>query len=1635
VSQNLNAAAYAAGIKGEDKRRIDNLSKAFATHQNLLNMPQDVANSVYNKLPESQQQNLVDTFGTESPDEGPKGLLGTAWHYTGYQAFKGLQFASDRVSQTYRALAIPIIERKTLGFAWDEAGKDGEKVYNTDRIQKAKDKYTEAQVNIAQKISEGANLSDLIQDATEEEKYYLRIADPTNKESTREEREEFSEALNAVNAAKFSPGRQLANLIDVVTPGNLTQLSTPRILGRDIPFFGEQGFFYKVVSGVGDAIFRLRTDPFIIASKAKKLYDINNYAVGVVAAQAAEKGEKFEDYFNNPKTIALWDQAGDYLKKIIDNKGKDPQATAEARKELSILIPEFGRSVVDEFIKGPVPITNATTAKAWFENTKDAINILSQGSIARQRVILPRMDLSRKARINTLTFANKVFDFNKVSPAIVNAMFGSPNNLDGLYDEIVTMEPGKLVKALEGEAVKGTARKSSLQIFNTLDKIKRSFTAIPIFKDNQFDLLAKDAPDKIYRIAALSLPTNIATLFKEAYAGTDDISRKYSIYQSLWGQVADLRGANLTPEANTMSRVLTQKGNMRTGLGDDVLARKALLPSEMNTVVSAPNLADIDLLAGKSAFARKVLGTANSKWVEDITGIWSFLTLAGPRYAIRNAGEDLMVGLAMGKSVWGLIQQKTTATRLNSAMQTVPGLTSAEKFAANPLGVMMRFLNKKEAETNVAEIKALDAKIVSGREELFQLKTQLRTLDSTSKEAKALNLKIAEVEESIEGGVAGQTRIVLANALSRGKIDNFLRNFNIKLIDDETIDILKDQIIYGDIDNLLSSVSEGGMNFASGATYNETVLQLVKDLGVGAQPLRLDLTTATRQYTQAANVAGFGTRAITSDKSEASLIGWLLRLSFYGNDELGSVALANVDLPEDKAIQILVNWLRSPKGQQLKKEATAVSDLKIDDLTYATRVYQNAKDLVTQRKDGKINTDLLNKIRQLDPDKPLGDTDSYVITGKLGLDDVQNIDIEDMPLEYVGPELIPVVDADKRTSSLIQNGWVWLGLANARISRQPMALYETVLIRKEMREQGFEKAFIDKWTEGIEQGTVEYKLAINNAKKELAKAAEERAITNVLSYVDNPLIRSQISFSMRNFARFYRAQEDFYRRLGRLAKYNPEAFQKAALTFDGIDHNGWIQKDDQGNPYFVYPHFAPGYRAMQGALEFMGIPQDFKVPFPVQFGGSIKMLTPSLNPDSILPTFSGPAAALSISMLANVVDFLPFEGSDKAADTITGMTLGKYAVDRPLIDRLMPAHVNRFLAAVSQDERDSQYASAYRKAVTYLEASGNGIPKKFDALGNPIAPTIAEREAYREKVKNTTLAILAVRFVYGFAAPASPSIQLKSDMAEWVRDSGKASWKQAWYGLLEKNNGDTNAAMQKWVELYPNQVPYTVSESERKTVGFFQSAEDSGKFVEENGELFNTYKEGAAFLIPHKGAFSWDAYRTMKSMGLRENKRVEDYLLEVQTAAGVQTYYDKKDEFDNSLVGISDPSVRKILRQQFNIWKDTFNAGQPLVQEYLGKGREKEIERVNALDDLSKMLDDPKFSNIRPQTQEVLRQMVKAYKDYRKQQEVFKLIGGDTEIIDFLKVGTLQKIRELSSFNENTQAAYMSIFSRLLGEE
>jgi hypothetical protein len=422
------------------------------------------------------------------------------------------------------------------------------------------------------------------------------------------------------------------------------------------------------------------------------------------------------------------------------------------------------------------------------------------------------------------------------------------------------------------------------------------------------------------------------------------------------------------------------------------------------------------------------------------------------------------------------------------------------------------------------------------------------------------------------------------------------------------------------------------------------------------------------------------------------------------------------------------------------------------------------------------------------------------------------------------------------------------------------------------------------------------------------------------------------------------------------------------------------------------------------------------------------MLTPSLNPDSILPSFAGPAAALPFSLLENVINF--FEPG--MGDNITRYTLGKYAVDQDLVSRLMPAHVNRALNTMNQDERNSQYASAYRKAVTYLEAAGKGIPKRYDQDGNLIPPTSEELETYRQSVRSTALGVLATRFVFGFLAPASPSVQLKSDMAEWIRDAGRANWKQAFNKLREQYNGDYDAAMAKWVELYPNQVPYTVTESERQTVATFGYAKESGEFVDKNKELFKDFPEAAAFLIPHKGAFSFDAYKTMTDMGLLKSKRVEDYLREVQTSSDLQVYYEKKNQYEESLKTAGADVAKRIIREQFNTWKSQFFAGRPLVMEELSGGSEKRIKKLNALDDLERMLVDNKYSGIQKDTQDQLRAMLSLYQNYQKQRDAFELTGASTDLTQAVKESTLARIKEMSQYNENTQAAFDVLFARLL---
>ena len=1615
MAENLKAASFSAGLNPNEKKKVDDYNKSLTVHRELLNLPPDVATTVYNNKPENQKKILANNYGTEDPIVKPsRGWLGTAWAYTGGAikegftlGLAGLQNVSDVTTRAYRAVAIPLSQGE-VGFAWDEANDKGDKVFNDGRIEDAKEKFGQAAVDVAIRIARGETAAEIAETATPEQLKYLRLADKKQglekgqtTKADQADRDLFQDTLDAVNAAKFSPGRQLANLI---LPASMEG----------------SGFFYKAISGTTDAAYRIFVDPLLVAGKAKRLYDIKKYAVDVLVGDFAKGGTKLAEYFAKPAAINFWDEYGANLNAL--NKARTSnniKAAMVAEDNLKRLAPEFGPAVIKDMMKTDLPVTDALTAKAYFENASELGSIMT-GGIGRRRVLAPKLDVARKTRVAAATTANKVFNIDKMGSRFVNDLFyGAPATTDGVMKQLVdgVETISTTVKArTPGQDV---GRFSMEMINYKIDKFKAKFTTIPFFKDDVLDVTALDAPEQMYRLARLVLPKAESRVLASSFAAIEDVNARKDAFYGLWSTIADIRGLKATEPGQLIVRQLTGKGQTRFSVGRYGKAKDgtdiAIIPSDNSAFVSAPSIADIDRAATRSGLIQRMAGLANNEWVEKMTAGWSFLTLAGPRYALRNATEDLMVNLAIGETLWGLGKGKVLSTRLNTARGLEKGLTKSERVAANPLGAVLRVVNKKEAQAFAKRMDDIDDVIAKTRKEIKALNGVVK---STTDEATkiATQAKIAELKASIKGGPVQQRRVILAQALNEGKLNRAYKRLGLKPLGKEDKEFLAEQILHGDLDNALADIVEGGKNFAVGIDYVSRAVNFTRQHGVRSAALKIEVP---RPYTRAKGSIGYKSISVGVE-DEATMVAWLMRISYYSNDELGAIAIANLD--QDDAVAKIFAWLDDPKNKKVV-DAFRLETNGYTKQQHADIVYKASRELF-EKQNKELNLDLLNKVRQID-DK----TGEYVVRGKLSLDDLPDNNL-DVPEYVIGPQLVAISDTGNYTSSLMEKGWTWLGLSNARLSREPLALAEMIRIRKDMRTTGFEDAFIQSFIKNVDPAdAAKVEKATDFAKQKLAEIVEDRARLQILAYVDNPMVRSQLAFGVRNFARFYRATEDFYRRMYRVVRYNPEAIVKAGLTYEGITHSGWIQQDDQGESYFVYPGIEPVYRAVQGAMTALGIPAEFRVPLPVQFGAQVKMLTPSLNPDSIVPTFAGPVSGVSMKVITNLIGF----AAPGTADTITQMTMGKYAVDQSMVSAFLPAHINRLYAAMDRDDRDSQYASAWRKSVTYLEASGNGIPKKYNPDGTLIPPTAGELEAYRIKVKNTTIGILGTRFVFGFFAPASPQVQLKSDMAEWVRDNGSASFKQVWNDLLDKYPGDYDKAMEKWVSLYPDQIPFTVTESKRSTVAYFRYAEESGDFVAENEQLFKQYPQAAAFLIPHKAGFSWDAYKTMKDMGLRSSKRVEDYLLEVQTATDLQTYYDKKGEYERNLETVPEGAGKTALRQEFNSWKEIFFAGRPLVPEQLSQGGQKAVERLKALDDLRAMLNDTSVT-VKPITQKALNDMLRLYDNYKEQKQQLELVSGSRKSISALKDQTILQIKILSDTNENTKAAYNVLFGSLLGE-
>lgn len=641
----------------------------------------------------------------------------------------------------------------------------------------------------------------------------------------------------------------------------------------------------------------------------------------------------------------------------------------------------------------------------------------------------------------------------------------------------------------------------------------------------------------------------------------------------------------------------------------------------------------------------------------------------------------------------------------------------------------------------------------------------------------------------------------------------------------------------------------------------------------------------------------------------------------------------------DKYKQKLIDFFSdTDKAAEWWSKSSALQEIGPEE--FARRYFDAASNYFSRS--GIVNGDLVNKLLRTNPETGakygalyLKDGGTISPEGRITIDGLRKYGKWEHPEFILGKTEQTIGGTNDITT--MEKVFGYLAESLARISRGP------IFFANALGEWKSAQPLIKKYMQGG--------LTQEAAEKIVMDDVLRRAEKLTISYIDNPEVRTQLAFNARNVARYYRATEDFYRRVMRLASYRPEEIQKLNVIYQNLSSSGFVHEDDMGNKYFIYPGTGVVNDAIATGMKVFGFGSPSLVN-PFTFGGQVLMLTPSTDPTSLLPTFASPIFAPPVKALTAIGPFSWLEpvllGSRGTAPSGSAQD-----VATEILYSAMPSPVLRLLSSFDPRERDTQLVSATNAALRYAAYAGTYEQKEGEST-----------EAYRARVKSElgTMAMgtLALRFIFGFAAPALPQTISDDDLTKAARQMGVKNLRQGYTQLLNKYQGDYDRATAEWFAINPNLLPYTVAGTEAKGQGYPSLTSDSGKWIIQNADFVTKHPSATPFLTPDTGKFSFSAYALAKSLKMIQGKTVDDAFREMFTQSDYYSYMETKKDAEAAIA--AEPSVarRNQYREQWSELQKQFFAENPFLEERVKtlKGQSNEALKKSALQDMRLALKD-----------------------------------------------------------------------------
>ena len=959
------------------------------------------------------------------------------------------------------------------------------------------------------------------------------------------------------------------------------------------------------------------------------------------------------------------------------------------------------------------------------------------------------------------------------------------------------------------------------------------------------------------------------------------------------------------------------------------------------------------------------LGT--NRWLaEKIVNGWSWLTLV-PRLGIRSAIEELgLFGIAVPfGDLYRVIIGKKISTEYRYA-----------RYGERELGFINRAL--------YTFFRSGDAKITPAQRKLLQEKPELMPE-------------------------------VIAKNVTRSKAVMFFTRSNPEVLERWVADFFSGPYGYAALDDInegaIRSLNLGEDKVEQIAAKMHNQYGPIADWNINVKEATKGLRN-TKEFDNIRNGEyGFDVNWLTQIQ---------LRLDHKTNLGWGKIVLANI-YSQEKAIKALTaNFQKNP---EIMKKFVLYDALGPEE--FARRMYNFVAHPFT-KSNGLLNEGLINKVRKTVIDPKTKKPKLEIDASKLTLRDLDEFDKLARPETVLGNKYIPTTIASNLNEwfKSVQNGGMgWMGRQISVLGREP-ALFANYQIYRKRLMVGEANKVKNLVNSGMDEAT-----AKATASRWASNVAQELATTRTLQYVDNPAVRTNLAFNMRNVARYYRATEDFYRRVGRLVRFDPLAMVKFRLLMTGLDHSGFIHRDEQGEMYFVYPGDDIIYTAVGVGFRLAGKENYLRLPQPAKFTGRVSMLTPSLDPEAAIPTLSSPISAFTVFAIEQ---WLP--ESERMA--FRKRVLGKYSVNRTLPQLLLPTSVGRIVNMLDSDEQASQYASAVRKSHALYAATG--IQKEF--LEKEAAGGTERSQAvikYNSYVDATARNVVVIRNLLGLFLPASPQTDFGLDVPDWVRDQTETTQLKPQFQELVRQYGNDpmawDKALYKWTKLYPGKSVYVLTESEKTGVGTVKAAMEAVEWIKDNKGLVKKYPEAVRFIVPSNGKYDLQAYTFLQDQGFSEMKNVEKYAFEALVAEDYYFWRQAKSFQDEKIKNATSAPEKRALRAQWDAWSKEYREENPHVQVYLDNMVSNDTVKKEAIKELYSMYQKGDMPGT-DSNKKIVR-MTEAYNEFNS---LINSVNGRTdEEVAYrknLRAQARDFMLDVAGGDEQALAAYRTLFDPLIGE-